>query len=343
MSIKKIAAGLLLSHLGCLANPLFAQPQVPPAVQQLDDNKRFREQQSLMSTEANLRAPELYAAEDEDVGPQRILKIKPNRTYLEVMADSQYFYTDNTFLTDEKKVSTAIAVNTIQLALAPTPYELSSGSFAPVIGFRSQWYNYGLDGGNDNLDRLNFNAQTIFGGANYVFNEHWRASLTFDYTRLLDQHSYNEFYDEYVPGLGIQRSFPLNEKMAFSAELRTAYHITHVDRFAVSVGGITTRSRPDVNDRLDNSLTLSLTAVIVPNLVASEYYQLTHYYYPRTAFNEDRNDFLNTIGLSLAYYFDPRAFIRIFANADVRQSDDSRGQKYAKLDAGINLALTLRF
>ena len=286
-----------------------------------------------MSTEANLRAPELYVGEDEDVGPQRILKFKPDRTYLEVMADSQYFYTDNTFLTDQKKVSTAIAVNTIQLALAPTPYELPSGSFAPVLGFRSQWYNYGLDGGNDNLDRLNFNAQTIFAVANYVFKKDWRVSLTFDYTRLLDQHSYHEFYDEYVPGIGLQRSFPINEKMAFSAELRTAYHITHVDP----------TPRGDVNDRLDNSLTLSLTAVIVPKLVMSEYYQFTHYYYPRTAFNDDRNDFLNTIGLSLAYYFDPRFFIRIFANGDFKSSDDSRGQEYAKLDAGINLTLNLRF
>ena len=333
MIIKKIAAGLCLSCLGGIGIPLFAQPQAPPAVQQLDDNRRFRDQQSLMSTEANLRAPELYAGEDEDVGPQRILKFKPTRTYFEAIADSQYFYTDNTFLTDQDKVSTAIAVNTIQLALAPTPYELSSGAFAPVVGFRSQWYNYGLDGGGDNLDRLNFNAQTILGGAHYIFKQNWRASLTFDYTRLLDQHSYHEFYTEYVPAIGIQKSFPLNERMAISAEWRTAYHISYVDP----------APRSDINDRLDNSLTFGLTTLILPKLVVSQYYQITHYYYPRTAFGESRNEYLNSIGMSLAYYFDPRLFVRIFAGADFKQSDDSRAQEYQKLDAGLNLTINLRF
>ena len=331
MSIKKIAVALCLSYLGGAGIPLFAQ--APPAVQQLDDNRRSREQQSLMSTEASLRAPELYAGEDEDVGPQRILKFKPTRTYVEAIADSQYYFTDNTFLTDRAKTSTAIAVNTIQLALAPSPYELSSGAFAPVVGFRSQWYNYGLDGRSGNLDRLNFNAQTILGGAHYIFKQNWRASLTFDYTRLLNQHSYHEFYTEYVPAIGLQRSFPLNEKMAISAEWRTAYHISSVDP----------APRRDINDRLDSSLTLSLNTLIIPKLVVSQYYQFTHYYYSRTAFGEDRNDFLNSIGLSLAYYFNPKISARLFAGADFKQSDDSRAQEYQKLDAGINLTVNFRF
>ncbi|MEP6662593.1 MAG: hypothetical protein ABJC04_02915, partial [Verrucomicrobiota bacterium] len=293
----------------------------------------FREQQSSMNGETNLHAPELYAGENEDVGPQRILKIKPDRTYIDVLADSQYFFTDNTFLSDQKKISTAIAVNTLQLALSPTPYELSSGAFAPVVGFRSQWYNYGLDGANDGLDRLDFNAQTIFAGAHYIFKENWRASVTFDYTRLLDQHSYHEFYTEYVPAVGLHRSIPVNDNLAFSAEWRTAYHITHVDPFP----------RSDVNDRLDNSLTFSANYLIVPKLVVSPYYQFTHYYYPHTAFNEDRNDFVNTIGVSLAYYFNPRIFVRIFANGDFKRSDDSRGQQYDKFDTGIDLTLNFRF
>lgn len=331
MSNKKIVAGLCLCGLVPLT--LLAQAQPTPAIPQVDENRRFREQQSLMSTETSLRAPELYAGEDEDVGPQRILKFKPTRTYVEAIADSQFFYSDNTFLTEDQKVSTAIAVNTIQLALAPTPYELSSGAFAPVLGFRSQWYHYGLDGGGGNLDRLNFNAQTVLGGAHFIFKQKWRASLTFDYTRLLDQHSYHEFYEEYVPAIGLQRTFPINERMAFAAEWRTAYHFTDVDP----------APRADINDRLDSSLTFSLTTMIIQKLVLTEYYQLTHYYYPRTSRNESQNDYLSTIGISLAYYFDPRVFVRIFANADFKQSNRSTAQEYEKLDAGLNLTLNFRF
>lgn len=342
MSIKKIAACVVFSCLGCLGDELFAQIQTPARIEQLQDNKRMRDQQSLMSSEANLRAPELYEGENEDVGPQRILKFKPDRTYIDVLADSQYFFTDNTYQTDRQKVSTAIAVNTIQLAIAPTPYELASGSFGPVIGFRSQWYNYGLDGENEKrigttsmkLDSLDFNAQTIFGAASYIFQKNWRASLTFDYTRLLDQHSYHEFYDEYVPALAIQRSIPINERLAMSAEFRTAYHFTHVDPMP----------RGDVNDRLDNSLTASLSYLIIPKLVVSPYYQFTHYYYPRTARNNDRHDFLNTIGASLTYYFDPRFYVRIFASGDFKKTSDSNAAvEYQKFDTGIAMTLNLRF
>src|ERR1043165_7231612 len=89
-------------------------------------------------------APELYPGETTDVGPQTILQMKRRKTYFEGVADVQYFRTDNMFLAHDHKDSADALVSTVQIALAPTAYDLGGGAFAPRIGYRHQWFNFGL-------------------------------------------------------------------------------------------------------------------------------------------------------------------------------------------------------
>jgi hypothetical protein len=314
--------------------PLLGLRAQPAAVRQLEDTRRKMESQpSLLSMETNKVVPLLYPDESSDVGRQRILKIKPHRTWFEVFADTQYFYTDNTFLSGKPTVSTCVAVNTVQVALSPTPFNVGHGKIAPSLGVRSQWYNYGLDGADKHLDFLNFNAQTAFLSARYRFGKDWEVYGGLDYPRLLDQDRYIEFYHEYVPALGIQRTFSLRDNLLMTTSLQTAYHFSEVAPFP----------RSDINDRWDNSFIVSLTYQPAPRLIVQPYYRFQYTQYPRTAFDTKRNDYLNTVGLAVAYNFNRNLSARIFIAQDFKHSDDSSVPDYNQFSAGLGASVIFRF
>src|SRR6185312_7273248 len=93
----KTAKKFLIVLLGCIVSLCaHAQPSASTAVQQQQNFQQSASQQQLLSSlKAGTNAPELYAGEDADVGPQNILLAVPRRTYFEVKADSEYLWTDN--------------------------------------------------------------------------------------------------------------------------------------------------------------------------------------------------------------------------------------------------------
>lgn len=329
MNLNKNISTLAMSGLSLA---VFAQP----AIQQIDDSRREWEQQrALMSTDTKLAVPENYPGETADVGEQHVLKVKPRRSLFEVDLDSEYFHTDNTFLSKNNPKETAILVNTIQIAYAPPPFNVRGGQLALNIGFRSQWYNYGLDGRSDGLDlgKFDFNAQTAFADAQYLFGNNWIAHAGLDYTRLLDQDRYDEFYTDYVPKAGISRRFAVNERLLITAGLEEAYHFSWVQPLP----------RSDINDRLDSTLSLSASYALTPQVALQPYYRFTHTYYQQTAFGTGRNDLLNTIGLAVPYYITKQIAVRLFTSADFRVSDDSHVADYTKVDVGLGASLIVRF
>ncbi len=108
----------------------------PTAVQQMESLQRTMEQQPSLSLKAGTNAPELYPGENEDIGPQHVLRVKPRRTMFEVGVDSQYFYTANALLnpSGQRQISTAVAVNTIQAAFTPGPFKLGKRQVFPHRG-----------------------------------------------------------------------------------------------------------------------------------------------------------------------------------------------------------------
>ncbi len=242
--LKPLVLSLAVVCLG--SSSLLLQAQTPP-IQQFQENERNRQQQeSLLNNLTTSNAPELYPGENEDVGPQRILRVKPVVTHFEGMADTQYAYTDNNRLDNHFRVSTAYAINTVQIAYAPTPYDLGPGKFAPRLGFRSQWYNYdlaGYDGGTESS--LDFDAQTFFASGQYLWHDNWEFDGELDFTRLLSQSKYKEFYSETMPTFAVQRLFHLKDNFLVALSAQEAYHFTRVPTF----GG----SFSDVNDRLDST------------------------------------------------------------------------------------------
>lgn len=342
---------LILAASGVLASvPVSAQ--TPSSVQQYQDVQRQQEQMRKMKEEKEMspeQAPELYPGENADVGPQFLLKAMPRRQWVEASVDSQYYYTSNAFLTKEttpgSNTDTGVLVSTVQVAFAPTPFEVPGGQLAPRLGFRHQWYNYGMDQTSaqdlpSGLNSLDFDAQTLFVDATYRFAQLWSASIGLDATRLLGHEppmvDYQEFYKELVPHIGIERVFPINDNVAVSLGYNNYTHVTSVDPFPSS----------NANNRMEHSFLLTYTQQIIPNLIAQPYYRFTYSDYEHFTNNNIRTDMLHTLGLSVAYYFNNWASVRTFMSYD---NNDSEGNAtsdafdYENINAGGGVNLTLRY
>lgn len=304
----------------------------PPAIQQFDQNRRIQEQQKMMTLEPGGAVPELYPGENEDVGPQRILQVKPRRKYLEAGADSQYFYTSNVLLT-KHATDSALFINTAHVALAPDPYEVNGGYLSPRLGFRNQWYNYGLDGSRNSWGAFDFASQTLAGELSYRFLQHWSVRGSLDATRLLTQPSYKEFYKELAPGWGLQRLIPITDRQVISLAYLGYYHVSETTGPVAS----------NANDRYDHILAVSYGLEIVPRLVFQPFYHYQFTGYTGNLGGHSRTDTIQSVGASLSYWFNKWSGIRTFVNFDHSESDDPFVPSYNKLDVGGGLSLLVRF
>jgi hypothetical protein len=305
----------------------------PAAVQQLENTRQIEQQQTVIPAVAvGTNAPELYPGENVDVGPQRILRVTPPRKYFDALVDSQVFYTDDAnFASDPSRIGSAVFVNTVQAALAPTPYQLGPGKFAPSLGVISQWYNYS----SDRMTSLDFNAQTLFLSGRYALDK-WQFGLGASYTRLVNQAGYKQSYREFLPTLGVERFFPITDKLLFSIGDQIDYHFSKVPMIF--------GSRTDINDRLDNDVNLALSWQVNRHFVIQPYYrfQYSHYDYD-TKLDSDRDDLLNTFGVTAAYYFNKYVSLRAFFNYNRKQTDDTLAPRYHELDGGIGASFDIKF
>lgn len=316
-----VGSGIQLSH---------AQPA---AVQQLQNNQLSQQLPApATGLAASTNAPDLYTGENEDVGPQRILRLKPRSNYFNVVLDSQIFYSDNAnFEASARAIGSAVFVNTVQAALTPPARKIGNGDFAAAIGFVSQWYNYD----NSRLESLDFNAETAFVSGKYNLGK-WQLGVGINLTRLVDQGDYAETYREFMPSLGIQRLIPINDRMFFALGDLVDYHLTEVP----SVLG----SRTDINDRLDNIASLTFTWMATSHLVIQPFYRFQYSYYQHDSLTiSDRNDYMHSFGLAAAYYFNQSLSLRAYYNYNRRQSDDKFTPAYHEMNGGLGLAFDWKF
>jgi hypothetical protein len=164
-----------LAVLSLILVSIFSSSAQPAAVQQLENTRQAEQQQTLLpGLTAGTNAPELYAGENVDVGPQRILRLNPRPVYFDVLLDSQVFYTDNANFADNlTKIHSVVFVNTIQALFAPPAMGLGPGKFAPTFGAVSQWYNYE----NNAMSPFDFEAQTIFFNGKYTLGKCYGKSV----------------------------------------------------------------------------------------------------------------------------------------------------------------------
>jgi hypothetical protein len=274
----------------------------------------------------------LYSGESTDVGPQRILRLTPRPDYFDVFLDSQIFYSDNAnFAEGAAKIGSSVFVNTIQAAFTPPDKTLGAGKFAPAAGFVSQWYNYG----SQRLTTLDFNAQTAFVSGRYTLGN-WQFGLGGNYTRLLNQGNYAQTYSEWLPVFTVQRIFPINESLLFVIGNQVDYHFTSVPP--------TPGTSTEINNRFDEAVNLTVSWQLTRRLNLQPYYrfQFSNYRY-NTLQTSDRNDYLNSFGVTLAYYFNKNVSVRTFFNYNIKQSDDSFTPAYHEYNGGVGANVNFNF
>jgi hypothetical protein len=322
---------------------VFSSRAQPAAVQQFQNTQQAQQQQTLLpGLTAGTNAPELYTGENTDVGPQRILRLNPRPDYFDVLLDSQVFYTDNANFDDSlNKIHSVIFVNTVQALFTPPAIALGPGKFAPTLGVASQWYNYensamsSFDFKHNTMSSLDFEAQTLFFDGKYTVGK-WQFGGGLNYTRLVDQSFYDETYSEVMPTLGVQRVFAINDHLLLTISDQIDYHFTQVPSFF--------GSRTDVNDRFDDAITFTFSWQMTRHLVLQPYYRFQYSnYQENTLLTSDRNDYLHTVGITLAYYFNKNVSLRAFFNYNRKQSDDPNTPAYHELDGGLGASLDFKF
>ncbi len=329
MTLKRTIATLAIVPAGLLT--LHAQPA---AIQQLQNDQLTRQLQTPPppALAVGTNAPELYSGENEDVGPQHILRLIPRTKYFDALFDSQVFFSDNAnFAQQPAAISSAVFVNTVQAAYTPPVVQMGAGKAGFGIGFASQWYNYG----DNRLESLDFNAETVFASGKYTLGK-WQLGVGLNLTRLVAQENYDETYREFMPNLGVQRVIPINDRMFFALGDLVDYHLTEVP----SVLG----SRTDINDRFDNIASITFTWQATHHLLIQPFYRFQYSYYEHnSAATSDRNDYLQSFGLTAAYYFNSKISARVFYNYNRRQTSDQFTPAYLEMNGGLGVTLDLRF
>jgi hypothetical protein len=328
VKIHRILAITALVFAGAVC--LRAQPVNVQQFQNIQQAPQFQTHQpgSLSTT----NAPELFSGEDADTGPQRILRLAPRPDYFDVFLDSQVFYSDNAnFVQGAAVIGSAVFVNTVQTAYTPPDVKWGSGRFAPTAGFVSQWYNYG----NHRMAKYDFDAQTVFVGGRYTLDD-WQFGLGGNYTRLLSQPGYSQTYSEWLPALTVQRIFPVNDRLLLVLNNQLAYHFSSVPS---TLGTYT-----EINNRLDEAISLTVSWQIMSRLNLQPYvrFQYSNYRH-NTLQNSDRNDYLSSCGVTLAWYFNKQVSLRTFFNYNVKQTNDPFTPAYHEDNGGVGVNLNLTF
>jgi len=319
-----LSAGILLSGLSGIS---LAQVQIEAANQA----QRSKVNDKLKKAASDAVAP-LSEDETADIGPQFVVRQKPQRDLFEVSFDTQFLQSSNVYLTEGDKVKGTLMLSTFQLAIAPKPIELGNGLLGWKGGYRHQKFNYGKFSKKEkNLNDMDFDVSSVFLQGYYLSKKNWMVSAGIEQNRLLNAAGgkYDEFYSEWVPNFCVEKQFALSEKAALGISGTGAWHVTHVDP-----------PNSGQNDRLDEALMVSLSYELVPNFSVQPYYRAQFSQYLR---HNSRSDLTHSIGVSIGYNLNKWSSVRLSAGFEGRDSSDVAVNDYRKLDTGMGLVLQTKF
>lgn len=324
--MKKI---FLLSVLSLFAaTALLAQPA---SVQQFQ-NTKLNEMPAFAPLAEGTNAPELYTGENKDVGPQEILRLIPRHRWFSLLADSQFFWTDNAnFAPNGQRIGSGVFLNSVSGALTPPDWKLGEGKLSTSLGVASQWYNYA----NDRMQRLDFNAESVFLDARYTRGP-WLLGASLAGNRLANQFDYRETYREFLPAVTVQRVFPVTRQLFAVAGNTVDYHFTQQPQ--------TFGTYAYINNRLDDITSVSLVWMVTKKFAVQPSYRFMFTNYKlNTLRNGGRNDYLHTYGITLLYAFNEHFSARAFFNYSSKTTDDRFAAAYEEFNGGLGGSVSFRF
>jgi hypothetical protein len=367
----------------CLvAGSAFAAPAAPStdvAVRQAESVKQQQQQQQAQkpAADAEDQPPETYPGENEDLGPQMLLKKKKKKPLFEFSADTMFTWTSNALSANTNPRKAGVVAETLSLTFAPEPFDLGPGKMGLRSGYRHLFWMYDAaklggarwpDSSKGTLNGLNFQMSTFFAGSNYSFDENWNASLGVDYNRILndqrldegrlltdpigsewslgrmiDYSKWTEVYVEWNPNWGLSRNIALGDKVNLTLAYSGGYHFTATD-------AVPTYKDPDngisnTGDKLDNNLTVSLTYTPTEKVMLQPNVRVSHYIYTQPqSVATSRRDRGIAPGLTVMWMPTSKVSLRWSFTADFRHSNDQTlSPNSKKLDASTGLSVSLKF
>lgn len=348
---------------------LTVSAQNNPALSQQDAvRQRNQAEAAMRSLVPGDKMPSLYEEENEDVGPQTILR-KRKHHWLRFSADEQVYFTDNMFFESDdaarfagrdEPFETGVSVATLEGAIQMPPCITRFASYRAEVGYRHQFFDY--LGNDDSLlpggfvetlrrQDYDFDSSTAFAELK-AQTAHYQFRFGFDYTRLLSEETvhvgnddYSEFYREFVPRWSVQRNFRVCDRSQFSVAYLGSYHFTDEDAVLVRIPGGSFRFRrgfEDRSERWEHAAIVAYSVALPANFVVQPYYRLQFTDYTSLPLNNELSEYLHTAGLGIGWYPCANFSARLFANYNWNDSD-SAFREYEQLNAGGGVNLTLRF
>jgi hypothetical protein len=258
----------------------------------------------------------------QDLGTIGIVQKFPKPDMFTVSTTQQYFHTDNVFYSQAGQVGSSAYLGTYTASYVPYSFV----NWTPRITAQYNMARYGNAAAGDfDNENLAFSSQYIFSK-----DRSWSWTSTINLSRFTAPHSNNAvFYKEVVYDNQINRVMPIgkNNNLFFIAGYDLAYH----------------QASPSVFDRLDNTLSFSLSYYPCKELCIGPYIRPSaRTYVTDTATQNGRDDFNLSEGLDITYQ--PCKYVAL--SADISNTNDfsnTAGQSYNVTSPGVSVTGTYKF
>ena len=363
LRVRGLSLLLMTAAFALDGDVVFAQAQqtgVSPAEQASRQAEAVRSQQQLQKQAQDERAkkassedepPETYPGENDDLGPQKLLKKKKRKQLFEFSSDTMLTWTSNALSNHNLPKEEPVWAQTMTVAFAPQPLDIGIGKLGIRGGYRHLFYVYNVLE-DSTVNKNNFEKGTAFVSANLSFLDHWNASLGMDHSRIMkisSNHtkwsrdsifSSSRWQDELVdwsPNWSLVRSISLAEKLSMVLMYGGAYHFTEGD----PLPGLNT-----VNslDKLDTSFISSLMWALSDKWQVQYSLRFTHALYTQPVSDHvHRRDVSFAPGMSVMWNPKPTVSFRVSVGEEFRNSNSPTPMDYKKFDCSVGGVLTFKF
>jgi len=302
-------AGLILALAAAASPNLFAQS----AAETLQQKVALPQQ---------VPPPVPTVTKNEDLGTVGVVQKFPVPDMFTVSTTQQYFHTNNVFYSQGGKVSSSAYLGTYTGSYVP--YSLVN--WTPKITLQYNMARYG------NAAPGDFNNENVAFSSQYVFTEDraWSWTSAVDLSRFTAAHaSGGVFYKEVVYDNQISHvnAIGANNNLFLVEAYDLTYH----------------QASPSVFDRLDNTLSLSLSYYPCHQICIGPYVRpAARTYVTNTATQNGRDDFNLSEGLDVTYQ--PCKYVDL--SADLTNANDfsnTAGVSYNVFAPGISVTGTIKF
>ncbi|MBI5770677.1 MAG: hypothetical protein HZA93_23065 [Verrucomicrobia bacterium] len=281
---------------------------------------------------------ELFAGEVDDVGPQYLLKVRPQPRRFELWADWELTGTDNVTLAPAHPTSSTLLSAQVGLTWRVKGTEWRGGRLQWDAGARGQVYRYGFLANANHpvnfieIDRNNFDL----GGAHTALawqRGGWLVSTGLRGATLRSRSTGRQFYREATLDGQLVRQWSLRRDLVLAAGIDGARRWTRTDSF-----GLLPTSW---NDRAELAAVVTLERQLGPQwrVQPSLRVQGTRY----THADRDRRDRHVYARLAIIRALGARAEARLSLGHEQRESSDVTINDYQKWDLGLGGSIRWRF